>query len=166
MDGGGYRLNNGALFSALVREGMEERQMVPDWGEGRGGIHSLLPTPTAGCWELVNTWCSPVTLRAHLRQRGQVPPNGEGAGRGAGEEGPRAPRQRCQPCLASLSVFPAIIALLAEDGHLVSLDEGLEEEASPAPSMGSPLLQERGTYVLVQIFSKWGPRSPPGVMLE
>ncbi|VFV29779.1 Hypothetical predicted protein [Lynx pardinus] len=70
----------------------------------------------AGCWELVNTWCSLVTLTAHLRQRGQVPPD-------------------------------ATIALLAEDGHLVSLDEG----ASQAPSMGSPLLQERGTYVLVQI---------------
>ncbi|GAB5579325.1 uncharacterized protein C22orf15 homolog isoform X2 [Prionailurus iriomotensis] len=70
----------------------------------------------AGCWELVNTWCSLVTLTAHLRQRGQVSPD-------------------------------ATIALLAEDGHLVSLDEG----ASQAPSMGSPLLQERGTYVLVQI---------------
>nr|XP_060469100.1 uncharacterized protein C22orf15 homolog isoform X3 [Panthera onca] len=70
----------------------------------------------AGCWELVNTWCSLVILTAHLRQRGQVPPD-------------------------------AAIALLAEDGHLVSLDEG----ASQAPSMGSPLLQERGTYVLVQI---------------
>lgn len=78
----------------------------------------------------------------------------------------QGPPGRCQPCLASLSAFPAIIALLAEDGHLVSLDEGLEEGASLAPSMGSPLLQERGTYVLVQIFSKWGPRSPPGVMLE
>uniref|UniRef100_A0A8C9JQJ9 Uncharacterized protein n=1 Tax=Panthera tigris altaica TaxID=74533 RepID=A0A8C9JQJ9_PANTA len=74
----------------------------------------------AGCWELVNTWCSLVILTAHLRQRGQVPPD-------------------------------ATIALLAEDGHLVSLDEG----ASQAPSMGSPLLQERGTYVLVQIISKW-----------
>nr|XP_060469099.1 uncharacterized protein C22orf15 homolog isoform X2 [Panthera onca] len=84
----------------------------------------------AGCWELVNTWCSLVILTAHLRQRGQVPPD-------------------------------AAIALLAEDGHLVSLDEG----ASQAPSMGSPLLQERGTYVLVQIISKWGPRFPLGVML-
>ncbi|KAB0391399.1 hypothetical protein E2I00_003035, partial [Balaenoptera physalus] len=45
----------------------------------------------------------------------------------------------------------ATIALLAEDGHLVNLGEGLEEGPSPAPSMGSPLLQERGTYVLVQI---------------
>ncbi|XP_034498728.1 uncharacterized protein C22orf15 homolog isoform X3 [Ailuropoda melanoleuca] len=33
----------------------------------------------AGCWELVNTWCSPVTLTAHLRQRGKVPQDeGEG----------------------------------------------------------------------------------------
>ncbi|XP_034498727.1 uncharacterized protein C22orf15 homolog isoform X1 [Ailuropoda melanoleuca] len=79
----------------------------------------------AGCWELVNTWCSPVTLTAHLRQRGKVPQD-------------------------------AIIALLAEDGHLVSLDEGLEEGASQAPSMGSPLLQERGTYVLVQIIKGEG----------
>ncbi|XP_059264967.1 uncharacterized protein C22orf15 homolog isoform X3 [Mustela nigripes] len=85
----------------------------------------------AGCWELVNTWCSPMTLGAHLRQRGQVPPD-------------------------------AIIALLAEDGHLVSLDEGLEEGASLAPSMGSPLLQERGTYVLVQIFSKWATEGEGG----
>uniref|UniRef100_A0A8C9JG38 Uncharacterized protein n=1 Tax=Panthera tigris altaica TaxID=74533 RepID=A0A8C9JG38_PANTA len=82
----------------------------------------------AGCWELVNTWCSLVILTAHLRQRGQVPPD-------------------------------ATIALLAEDGHLVSLDEG----ASQAPSMGSPLLQERGTYVLVQIISK-GMMGPPPAM--
>ncbi|XP_023502528.2 uncharacterized protein C22orf15 homolog isoform X1 [Equus caballus] len=73
----------------------------------------------AGCRELVNPWCSLVTLTAHLRQRAQVPPG-------------------------------TTIALLAEDGHLVSLVEGLEEGASPAPSMGSPLLQERVTYVLVQ----------------
>ncbi|XP_034844978.1 uncharacterized protein C22orf15 homolog [Mirounga leonina] len=85
----------------------------------------------AGCWELVNTWCSPVTLTAHLRQRGQVPPD-------------------------------AVIALLAEDGHFVSLDEGLEEGASQAPSMGSALLQERGTYVLVQIISKWATEGEGG----
>uniref|UniRef100_A0A673UMU9 Uncharacterized protein n=1 Tax=Suricata suricatta TaxID=37032 RepID=A0A673UMU9_SURSU len=54
---------------------------------------------------------------------------------------------RYQPCLAFLPALLATIALLAEDGRLVSLDEG----ASQAPSMGSPLLQERGTYVLVQI---------------
>ncbi|KAM7234596.1 hypothetical protein CapIbe_014754 [Capra ibex] len=73
----------------------------------------------AGCWELVNTWCGLGTLTAHLRQRGQVPPD-------------------------------ATIALLAEDGHLVSLAEGLEEGPSPAPSVASPPLRERGTYVLVQ----------------
>ncbi|XP_066870768.1 uncharacterized protein C22orf15 homolog [Kogia breviceps] len=84
----------------------------------------------AGCWELVNPWCSLVILITHLRQRGQVPPD-------------------------------ATIALLAEDGHLVNLAEGLEEGPSPAPSMGSPLLQERGTYVLVQIISK-GLQIPPG----
>ncbi|KAM5238067.1 uncharacterized protein C22orf15 homolog [Ctenodactylus gundi] len=74
----------------------------------------------AGCWELVNPWCSLVTLTAHLKQRGQVAPD-------------------------------ATIALLAKDGHLVSLGEGLEEGASSAASMGSSLLQERGVYVLVQI---------------
>eukprot|EP00070_Physeter_catodon_P029633 XP_028336527.1 uncharacterized protein C22orf15 homolog [Physeter catodon] len=65
----------------------------------------------------------------------------------------RAPRQRFQPFPASLSAPPTTIALLAEEGHLVNLAEGLEDGASPAPSMGSPLLQERGTYVLVQIIS-------------
>ncbi|XP_040588263.1 uncharacterized protein C22orf15 homolog isoform X3 [Mesocricetus auratus] len=38
------------------------------------------------------------------------------------------------------------IALLAEDGHLVSL----EEEIAQAPSMACSLLQEQGTYILVQ----------------
>ncbi|XP_069922043.1 uncharacterized protein C22orf15 homolog isoform X4 [Oryctolagus cuniculus] len=74
----------------------------------------------AGCRELVNPWCNLVTLSAHLRRRGGVPPD-------------------------------APIALLAEDGNLVSLDEGLEEGASPAACMGGSLLQERGTYVLVHI---------------
>lgn len=46
------------------------------------------------------------------------------------------------------------IALLAEDGHLVKL----EEEVTQAPSMACSLLQEQGTYVLVQAISKWGPR--------
>ncbi|XP_007956967.1 uncharacterized protein C22orf15 homolog [Orycteropus afer afer] len=41
------------------------------------------------------------------------------------------------------------LALLAEDGHLVSLDRGLEEGPSPAPA--SPLLRERETYILVRI---------------
>lgn len=48
----------------------------------------------------------------------------------------------------------------------MSLVEGLEEGASPAPSRGSPLLQERATYVLVQIISKWGPRLSLVVMLK
>lgn len=49
----------------------------------------------------------------------------------------------------------------------MSLAEGLEEGPSPAPSVASPPLQERGTYVLVQIISKWGPGSvPPAVTLE
>ncbi|XP_055976778.1 uncharacterized protein C22orf15 homolog [Sorex fumeus] len=72
----------------------------------------------AGCRELVNPWCNLVTLKTHLKQRGQVPPD-------------------------------ATIALLAEDGHLVSLSA--EEGASEAPTMGSSLLQERGTYILVQV---------------
>ncbi|XP_076414740.1 uncharacterized protein C22orf15 homolog isoform X2 [Peromyscus maniculatus bairdii] len=38
-------------------------------------------------------------------------------------------------------------ALLAEDGHLVRLEEGIAQ----APSMACSLLQEQGTYVLVQI---------------
>ncbi|XP_041585430.1 uncharacterized protein C22orf15 homolog isoform X2 [Vulpes lagopus] len=124
MDGKGYNLNPGALFPALVKKEMKGRQMVPDWGEQRGPFTHLCPTPTAGCWELMNTWCSLVTFTAHLRQRGQVPPD-------------------------------ATIALLAEDGHLVSLDERLEG-ASQAPSMGSPRLQERGTYVLVKIIKGEG----------
>lgn len=38
----------------------------------------------------------------------------------------------------------------------MSLGDGLEEGTSQAPSPGSPpLLQERGTYVLVQIIRKW-----------
>ncbi|XP_042818938.1 uncharacterized protein C22orf15 homolog [Panthera tigris] len=64
-----------------------------------------------------------------------------------GRRGQESPGRGTSPCLAFLPALPATIALLAEDGHLVSLDEG----ASQAPSMGSPLLQERGTYVLVQI---------------
>ncbi|CAH6789835.1 Gm867 [Phodopus roborovskii] len=39
------------------------------------------------------------------------------------------------------------IALLAEDGHLVKLEEGIAEP----PSMAYSLLQEQGTYVLVQV---------------
>ncbi|XP_004636412.1 uncharacterized protein C22orf15 homolog [Octodon degus] len=74
----------------------------------------------AGHRELVNPWCSLVTLTAHLKHKGQVPPE-------------------------------ATIALLAEDGHLVNLSEDSEEGTSSAPSMGSSLLQERGTYVLVQV---------------
>ncbi|XP_003938566.2 uncharacterized protein C22orf15 homolog isoform X7 [Saimiri boliviensis] len=42
------------------------------------------------------------------------------------------------------------LALLAEDGKLVSLED-LKEAASGAPTMGSSLLKERATYVLVRI---------------
>ncbi|XP_043290819.1 uncharacterized protein C22orf15 homolog isoform X2 [Cervus canadensis] len=107
----------------------------------------------AGCWELVNIWCSLGTLTAHLRQRCKVPPDGEGAARGAGgpAEGPPPWQGKYHPCPASLSTLSATIALLAEDGHLVNLVEGLEEGPSPAPPM-----QERGTYVLVQIIKGEG----------
>ncbi|XP_040588264.1 uncharacterized protein C22orf15 homolog isoform X4 [Mesocricetus auratus] len=44
------------------------------------------------------------------------------------------------------------IALLAEDGHLVSL----EEEIAQAPSMACSLLQEQGTYILVQVIKELG----------
>ncbi|XP_052020567.1 uncharacterized protein C22orf15 homolog isoform X2 [Apodemus sylvaticus] len=43
-------------------------------------------------------------------------------------------------------MFGVTIALLAEDGHLVKL----EEEIAQTPSMACSLLQEQGTYVLVQ----------------
>ncbi|XP_076773326.1 uncharacterized protein C22orf15 homolog isoform X6 [Arvicanthis niloticus] len=42
------------------------------------------------------------------------------------------------------------IALLAEDGHLVKL----EEEVTQAPSMACSLLQEQRTYVLVQVIKE------------
>ncbi|XP_014402637.1 PREDICTED: uncharacterized protein C22orf15 homolog isoform X4 [Myotis brandtii] len=109
----------------------------------------------AGCRELVNPWCSLVTLTAHLRQRGRVPPDGEGQG-GVMRWGAQGCRHGYQPCPASLPALPATIALLAEDGHLVSLGSDLEEGTSQAPSSGSPLLQERGTYVLVQIINGEG----------
>ena len=141
----------------------------PGLGGRRVPCAHLRPSPTASCWELVNTWCGLGTLTAHLRQRGQVPPDGEGAARVL-EDWLRAPppeRGSYQPCPASLSALPASVALLAEDGHLVSLAEGLEEGPSTAPSVASPPLQERGTYVLMQIISKWSPRSAlPAVTLE
>ncbi|XP_032112563.1 uncharacterized protein C22orf15 homolog isoform X2 [Sapajus apella] len=48
------------------------------------------------------------------------------------------------------------LALLAEDGKLVSLEEDLKEAASGAPTMGSSLLKERATYVLVRIIKGEG----------
>ncbi|XP_058548823.1 uncharacterized protein C22orf15 homolog isoform X1 [Neofelis nebulosa] len=75
MGGGGYSLNPGDLFPPRVTEEMKARQMVPDWEKQRVPFTHLCPVPTAGCWELVNTWCSLVILTAHLRQRGQVPPD-------------------------------------------------------------------------------------------
>uniref|UniRef100_A0A2I3GK74 Ubiquitin-like domain-containing protein n=1 Tax=Nomascus leucogenys TaxID=61853 RepID=A0A2I3GK74_NOMLE len=48
----------------------------------------------------------------------------------------------------------ATIALLAEDGNLVSLEEDLKEGASRAQTMGNSLLKERTIYVLIRIISK------------
>lgn len=50
----------------------------------------------------------------------------------------------------------ATIALLGVDGYLVSLDNKLEKEPFSACTMDSLLLQERGTYVLVQIIKGKG----------
>nr|XP_055107825.1 uncharacterized protein C22orf15 homolog isoform X5 [Symphalangus syndactylus] len=58
----------------------------------------------------------------------------------------------------------ATIALLAEDGNLVSLEEDLKEGASRAQTMGNSLLKERTTYVLIRIISKRERTWPPPVM--
>lgn len=73
-------------------------------------------------------------------------------------EGAESPKEGV-PALPHFSpCSPATIALLAEDGHLVSLGEDVEGTSS-TPSMGHrPLLHERGTYVLVQIISKYSSR--------
>ncbi|XP_070936279.1 uncharacterized protein C22orf15 homolog isoform X17 [Macaca nemestrina] len=44
----------------------------------------------------------------------------------------------------------ATIALLAEDGNLVSLEEDLKEGAAWTQTMGNSLLKERAIYVLVR----------------
>lgn len=75
-------------------------------------------------------------------------------GWGRGGEG-RAQGPILEYCLSlSFHIFPVTIALLAEDGHLVKL----EEEVTQVPPMACSLLQEQGTYVLVQAISKWDPR--------
>uniref|UniRef100_A0A2K5NMU4 Chromosome 22 open reading frame 15 n=1 Tax=Cercocebus atys TaxID=9531 RepID=A0A2K5NMU4_CERAT len=48
----------------------------------------------------------------------------------------------------------ATIALLAEDGNLVSLEEDLKEGAAWTQTMGDSLLKERAIYVLVRTISK------------
>uniref|UniRef100_A0A2K5ZPK7 Chromosome 22 open reading frame 15 n=1 Tax=Mandrillus leucophaeus TaxID=9568 RepID=A0A2K5ZPK7_MANLE len=48
----------------------------------------------------------------------------------------------------------ATIALLAEDGNLVSLEEDLKEGAAWTHTMGNSLLKERAIYVLVRTISK------------
>ncbi|XP_008960389.1 uncharacterized protein C22orf15 homolog isoform X1 [Pan paniscus] len=94
----------------------------------------------AGCSVLVNTSCRLVNLTAHLRQKAGLPPD------------------------VSLHVLPATIALLAEDGNLVSLEEDLKEGASRAQTMGNSLLKERAIYVLVRIISKRERTWPPPAM--
>nr|XP_011766732.1 uncharacterized protein C22orf15 homolog isoform X22 [Macaca nemestrina] len=44
----------------------------------------------------------------------------------------------------------ATIALLAEDGNLVSLEEDLKEGAAWTQTMGNSLLKERAIYVLIR----------------
>ncbi|XP_033089882.1 uncharacterized protein C22orf15 homolog isoform X7 [Trachypithecus francoisi] len=85
-----------------------------------------LATVAAGCSVLVNTSCRLVNLTAHLRQKAGLPPD------------------------ASLHVLPATIALLAEDGNLVSLEQDLKEGAAQTQTMGNSLLKERAIYVLVR----------------
>nr|XP_011766714.1 uncharacterized protein C22orf15 homolog isoform X6 [Macaca nemestrina] len=80
----------------------------------------------AGCSVLVNTSCRLVNLTAHLRQKAGLPPD------------------------ASLHVLSATIALLAEDGNLVSLEEDLKEGAAWTQTMGNSLLKERAIYVLIR----------------
>ncbi|XP_033089876.1 uncharacterized protein C22orf15 homolog isoform X1 [Trachypithecus francoisi] len=96
-----------------------------------------LATVAAGCSVLVNTSCRLVNLTAHLRQKAGLPPD------------------------ASLHVLPATIALLAEDGNLVSLEQDLKEGAAQTQTMGNSLLKERAIYVLVRTISKrertWSP---------
>nr|XP_011766721.1 uncharacterized protein C22orf15 homolog isoform X12 [Macaca nemestrina] len=91
----------------------------------------------AGCSVLVNTSCRLVNLTAHLRQKAGLPPD------------------------ASLHVLSATIALLAEDGNLVSLEEDLKEGAAWTQTMGNSLLKERAIYVLIRTISKrertWSP---------
>lgn len=98
---------------------------------------------------LVNSWCSLVTFIMHLKQKAQVPPEGEKTWRAWGQGDLRVPCPDAS-CPAYSHFCPVTIALLAEDGHLVRLEEGMVQ----APSMACSLLQEQGTYVLVQIISK------------
>lgn len=130
------------ILAASLGMGVEKVLMHPL-------IYALL---LAGCRELVNPWCSLVAFTTYLKQKVQVPPEGEKTWRAQGERF-RVPYQNTG-CLASSLVFPVTIALLAEDGHLVKL----EEKTAQAPSMACSLVQDQGTYVLVQIISKWGPR--------
>lgn len=105
--------------------------------------------PSANCHMLVNSWCSLVTFIMHLKRKAQVPPEGEKTWRAWGQGDLRVPCPGAS-CPAYSHFCPVTIALLAEDGHLVRLEEGMVQ----APSMACSLLQEQGTYVLVQIISK------------
>ncbi|XP_063579065.1 uncharacterized protein C22orf15 homolog isoform X16 [Pongo abelii] len=98
----------------------------PHMGDGWRVLQGSLSN-RSGCSVLVNTSCRLVNLTAHLRQKAGLPPD------------------------ASFHVLPVTIALLAEDGNLVSLEEDLKEGASRAQTMGNSLLKERAIYVLVRI---------------
>ncbi|XP_035160845.1 uncharacterized protein C22orf15 homolog isoform X8 [Callithrix jacchus] len=94
--------------------------------------HLKLSPVAAGSSVLVNTSCRLVNLTAHLRQKAGLLPD------------------------ASLHGLPVTLALLAEDGNLVSLEEDLKEAASGALTIGSSLLKERATFVLVRIIKGEG----------
>lgn len=77
-----------ALVTVLGRGEMGGRGRGPCLRRKWGIIPAqLYPYPTAGCEELVNSWCSLMTLTAHLKQRGQVPPDGKEMGRDQGRRG-------------------------------------------------------------------------------
>lgn len=71
-------------------------------GRGVGMSHLLVSVLyIAGCQELVNPWCSLVTLTRYLKQRAQVPTDGKEIGVGVMKEGLRAQAevQPAQPLL-------------------------------------------------------------------
>ena len=59
--------------------------------------------PSADCRMLVNSWCSLVTFIVHLKQKAQVPPEGEKTWRAWGEGESQGPMPGCS--LPSLFPF-------------------------------------------------------------